>query len=329
MTTGCATSGTETTPARHTSTPKSIGAALLLFAAFVTADALQESAFPAAAAPAPVPPAAPTGDLLNAADLRDRMEKTLKVLRKAQDATDGTDAGKVSFFLQRADELMIEFQAGSGLDTITGAFAAARAAASKGEFTAARADLFRGRKSLRSLSDYTVARPAEVAYRAADAALDGGNAQAFDAAVGRLEATVLPGYLKARVGDARAAIARGRSAMVRRDMKAGRKEVDSARLALGRLDYASALSQSRYALMIGGELLGEGAFLAAKDQVQDALRQVARAIRKAPEADVEALNAVDTDVKEIWRRVSKPQPDDAGRLAEAADQIETLRQKLR
>lgn len=333
MTTGCATSGTDAAPARRPAPgPTATSAALLLFAAVGLGNAFAAAPAPTpapATKPAAAPPSAPPGPRLTAADLRDRMEKTLKVLRKAQDATEGTDAGKVSFLLTRADELLVEFQSGSGLDTVTTSFTTARAAATKGDYGAARADLRRGRESLRSLSDYTVARPAEVAYRAADAALEAGNPQEFDAAVGRLEGTALPGYLKARLADARAAIARGRTAMVRRDMKSGRKEVDAARIALGRLEYASALSQSRYTFMIGAELLGENATLAAKDQVQDGLREVARALRKAPEGDQEILTSVETDVKEIWRRLSKPQPGDAERIARAADQIETLRQKLR
>jgi hypothetical protein len=275
------------------------------------------------------PPSAPPVEHLNATQLRDRFEKILKGLGKAQDATEGTDAGRVSLLLTRADELTVEFESGSGLDTVIAAFAAARAAADKGDYAAARAALRRGRESLRALSDYTVARPAEVAYRAADQSLDEENPHDFAASLDRLEATVLPGYLHNRLADARAAIARARAAMVRRDMKTGRREVDTARSMIGRLDYASALSQARYAFIIGAELVQANASLVARDQLQDGLRQIARALRRAPEADVEALNSTQVAVADVWRRISKPQPGDPETVAKAAETIETLRQRLR
>jgi hypothetical protein len=279
-------------------------------------------------APAPATLAPPPAARLTATQLRDRFEKIQKGLDKAQDATGGTDAGRVSLLLQRADELILEFESGSGLDTVIAALAASRAAAAQGDYGAARADLRRGRESLRSLSDYSVARPLEVAYRSADQALEDQDPQAFAAAIDRLEATVLPRYLHDRLADARTAIARARQAMVRRDMKTGRKEVDAARIALGRLDYASALSQARYACIIGAELAQQNAFLVAREQVQDALRQMTRALRRAPAADVDPLNEAQAAVNEVWRRLSKPQPGDPDKVARAADTLETLRQRL-
>ena len=316
--------------------PIGFASALVAAAAAFVAGAAAFAADPPASrpsAPATAPTAAkaapPPAERLTAAQLRDRMEKIFKGLKKAQDATDGTDAGRVSLLLQRADELIVEFHAGSGLDASIAGFAGARAAAAQGEFGAARADLRRARENLRSLSDYCVARPLEIAFRSAEESLENADAQGFADALDRMESTVLPGYLQARIADAHAAIARGRQAMVRRDMKAGRKEVDAARIALGRLDYASALSQARYALIVGAELVQENAFLVARDHLQDGLREIARALRRAPEAHVDPLHAAQAEVTEVWRRVSKPQPGDSGIVEKAAETIETLRRQLR
>ncbi len=328
MTTGCATSATDAAAPRRPRgrAPLAIAAALLAAATAYAAD--PPPAGKPASAPAPATKAPPHAERLTATALRDRFEKIQKGLDKAQDATDGTDAGRVSLLLQRADELILEFEAGSGLDVVIAALAASRTAATQGDFGAARADLRRGRESLRSLSDYSVARPLEIAYRSADQALEDQSPQEFAAAVDRLEATVLPRYLHDRLADARAAIARGRQAMVRRDMKTGRKEIDAARIAMGRLDYASALSQARYACIVGAELAQENAYLVAREQMQDGLRQMARALRRAPEADVEPLNEAQAAVAEVWRRLSKPQPGDPEKVAKAAGSIETLRQRL-
>ncbi|HUD70839.1 MAG TPA: hypothetical protein VMQ62_02655 [Dongiaceae bacterium] len=329
MIAGCTNSATDAAAPlrRRGRAPIGFAAALVAAAAAFAAD--PPPAGKPATAPAPASKAPPAARRLSAAELQKRFEKIQKGLDKAQDATDGTDAGRVSLLLQRADELIVEFQAGSGLDAAIAALAGSRTAAAHGDFGAARDGLRRGRENLRPLSDYSVARPLEIAYRSADQALEDQNPQEFAAAVDRLEATVLPGYLNARLADARAAVARGRQAMVRRDMKTGRKEVDAARVALGRLDYASALSQARYACIVGAELAQANAYLVAREQLQDGLRQMARALRRAPEADVEPLNQAQAAVTEVWRRLSKPQPGDSEMVSKAADGIETLRQRLR
>jgi hypothetical protein len=341
MTTACATSATEPGPRRSPPARQAragrvvdraagrIGARAAIVALILAAGM---PVFPAAGATAPAgPPAAPpaAGRRMSPADLRDQFEKCLKILRKAEDAVDGHDAGRVSLILQRADELIVEFDAGAGIDQFVGALSASRAAAAAGDFQAAGAALRHGREVLRSLADYTVARPTEVAYRSALAALDDRNPHDFEAAVGRLEATVQASYLADRLRDARAAIARGRAAMVRNDMKAGRKEVVAARVALGRMDYAASLGQARHGLLLAAELLRDGAFLTAREQARQGIRAIRAALGRAPEPDVETLDAAQVTASAVWRRLSRPDPGDPGRLEAAADQIEILRQRLR
>jgi hypothetical protein len=263
------------------------------------------------------------------ADLRDQFEKCLKTLRKAEDAADGRDAGRVSLILQRADELIVKFDAGAGIDEFVGVLSASRAAAIAGDFQAAGSTLRHGREILRSLADYTVARPTEVAYRSALAALEDRNPDDFEAAIGRLEATVQAPYLADRLRDARAAITRGRAAMVRNDMKTGRKEIVAARVALGRMGYAASLGQARHGLLVAAELLRDGAFLTAREQARQGIHAIRAALGRAPEPDVETLNIAESTANEVWRRLSKPDPGDPGRLEAAADQIETLRRRLR
>jgi hypothetical protein len=275
-----------------------------------------------------LPLAGATGARMTAADLHSQFDKCLKTLRKAEDAVDGRDAGRVSTLLRRADELIVEFDAGAGIDEFVGALAASRAAAIAGDFEAARAALRHGREILRGLADYTVARPTEVAYRSALAALDDRNPHDFAAAIDRLDATVQAPYLADRLRDARAAIARGRAAMVRNDMKTGRKEVVAARLALGRMEYAASLGQARHGLLVAAELLRDGSFLTAREQARQGIHAIRDALGRAPEPDVETLNAAEATVSEVWRRLSKPEPGDPGRFEAAADQIETLRRRL-
>jgi len=290
--------------------------------------AFAAGAEPPAGAPAPATTPVAAGRRMTAADLGNQFDKCLKTLRKAEDAVDGRDAGRVSLLLRRADELIVEFDAGAGIDEFVGAVVASRAAAAAGEFEAAGAALRHGREILRTLSDYTVARPTEVAYRSALAALDARNPHDFAAAIGRLEATVQAPYLADRLRDARAAIARGRAAMVRNDMKAGRREVVAARVALGRMDYAASLGQARHGLLVAAELLRDGSFLTAREQARQGIRAVRNALGRAPEPDVETLNTAEATANDVWRRLSRPDPGDPGRLEAAAEQIETLRQRL-
>jgi predicted negative regulator of RcsB-dependent stress response len=285
----------------------------------------------APASPATPPahaPAAASGPRLTPAELRDRFEKSSKALRKAEEATGGRDPGRVSLLLKQADELIATFEAGTGIDDFVGALAVARAAVGSGDFPAAGSALRRGRESLRSLADYTVARPAEVAYRSALAALDERNEHDFEAALLRLEAAVRAPYVADRLHEARAAIARGRGAMVRNDMKTGRREIGAARAALGRVDYAASLGQARHSLLLAADLLRQDAFLTAREQSRLALRAVRAARERAPEPDVETLATTEATATEVWRRLAKPEPGDPDRLEAAAEQIETLRQRL-
>src|SRR5262245_7969872 len=169
----------------------------------------------APAAPATPAPAPAAGPRMTPAELRDEFEKCDKALGKAEKATAGHDPGRVSLLLRTADDHIVSFESGAGIDAFVGALAAARRSAAAGDFPAAGSALRRGRESLRSLADYTVARPAEVAYRAALRALDDRKTEDFEAAVGRLEGAVRAPYIADRLHDARLAIARGRAAMVR------------------------------------------------------------------------------------------------------------------
>jgi hypothetical protein len=340
MTTACATSDTERRRPRARGDARRVARAVavaLLLAAGAPARGGQATGPPANPAPgasaapaAPLPAAAPAaGPLLTPAELRDQFDKCNKALGKAEKATDGHDPGRVALLLKTADDHIVSFEAGSGIEAFVGSLAAARTAAATGDFPAAGAALRRGRESLRSLADYTVARPAEVAYRAALAALDDRKPEDFEAALGRLEATVRAPYIADRLHDARAAIARGRSAMVRNDMKTGRKEVTAARAALGRVDYAGSLGQARHCLLLEADLLRQSSFITAREQAQQALRAVREARERAPDADVDVLDAAEAAATEVWRRLAKPEPGDPERLEAVADRIETLRDRLR
>jgi len=364
MTTACATSATEAGPrrsspgrrprparvasrvagraaGRHGARAVVVAAILAAGAAALPAAGAAATGAPAATGAAPTmqaapttpaaPPAAPpaAGRRRTPADLRDLFEKCLKTLRKAEDAAAGRDAGRVSLLLRRTDDLVVEFDAGAGIDEFVGALAVARAAAAGGDFQAAGASLRQGREILRALADYTVVRPTEVAYRSALAALDDRNPHDFEAAIGRLEAAIQATFLADRLRDARAAIARGRAAMVRNDLKTGRKEIVAARVALGRMDYAASLGQARHGLMLAAELLRDGSFLTAREQARQGIRAIRAALGRAPEPDVETLEAAQAAANEAWGRLARPDPGDPGRLETAADQIETLRQRLR
>jgi hypothetical protein len=116
-------------------------------------------------------PAAPPARRLGPPDLRDQFQKADKSLRKAENALGGHDAGRVSLLLQRADEEIVTFEQGSGLGDFVRETGDARRAATAGDMTAADRAVRRARAVSVSLADYTVARPAEVAYRSALAAI--------------------------------------------------------------------------------------------------------------------------------------------------------------
>ncbi len=262
------------------------------------------------------------------ADLRERFDKAGKSLRRASDAIDDHDPGRVSLLLRRADEEIGAFETDSGLESLIAAIAATRSAVARDDWAGAGTALRAGRAGMVSLSDYSVPRSAEVAFRAAQTALALPDRDGTLAALTRLEAATLAPALQARLRAAREAVARGRTMMVRNDMKGGRIEVDAARGALNAVSYAGALSGARYGLMVAAELLRDRALLAARDQAQKGLRDLRTAIELAPEAAKAALTEVQTEATDIWRRINHAGAGDADRLAADSESIETMRQQL-
>jgi hypothetical protein len=284
---------------------------------------------PASAAAPAATGAVPPAKRLGPPDLRDQLQKADKSLRKAESALGGHDAGRVSLILMRADEELGTFEDGSGLGAFVQETAAARQAATGNDMTAANRAVRRARAASASLTDYTVARPAEVAYRSALAAVGDRNAGEFLAALDGMEAAVRAPLLLDRLHAARAAITRARAAMVRNDFPGGRKEVAAARAALNALTYAGALSRSCYAFLAAGELLHDRAILTARDQLQKGLHDLATARELAPQPDLEDLNATHDEGLAIYKRMSHPVEGDPGALAAASARLETVRQRQR
>lgn len=270
------------------------------------------------------PPSTP----VSPADLRDRYAKAEKALRHASDAIDHHDPGRVSLLLAHADEELTAFESGSGVGSLIAAIAATRSAVGRDDWAGAGTALRAGRAGMVSLSDYSVPRSAEVAFRAAQTALSVPDRDGALAALNRLEAATLAPALQSRLRAAHEAVARGRTMMVRNDMKGGRTEVDAARAAVNAIAYIGALSGARYGLMVAAELLRDRALLAARDQSQKGLRDLRAAIEVAPEAAKPALAGAQTDATEVWRRINHAEPGDADRFAAASEAIETVRQQL-
>lgn len=288
------------------------------FAAAVILSAALHAALPAAWSASP--PA-------SAADLRDSLEKAERALEKAEGAVRGKDAGRVSLLLHRADEELASFEASSGLADLIRILEDGRSAARGGNLVAAGEAVQRARALSPLLSDYTVTRQAEEASRAALGAVRGAQAPVFLEALDRFEAAILPRVLVARIGEARKAIAQGRTALVRRDMKAGAAEVAAAKRSIDGLHYAAALSRARFAMSIGSELLASRASLAARDQIQKALRDLELAIELAPGERRAALEEARRAALEIWRRVNRPLEGDPQKLEEVSRTIEELRKQ--
>ena len=271
------------------------------------------------------PPASPQ----SSAALRDLFDKADKMLRKADDAARGKDAGRVSLLLRRADEEIARFEAASGIAPILSAVAASREEAGRGELPAAEISLRRARPWLAPLSDYTVPRSAEVAFRSAQDSAADGNADDFLAALDRFEAATLVPVLQERVREARAAVAQGRAMLVRNDLKGARKAISVSRAAFDGLTYARALSRSRYGLLVASELLRDKALLAARDQAQKGLRDLKLALPLAPEPALQSLQRAREDATTVWKRINRPAEGDADILAAASDAVEAARQQQR
>ncbi|HYV86870.1 MAG TPA: hypothetical protein VFB49_13235 [Patescibacteria group bacterium] len=289
-------------------------------------------AAPPAATPAPPPGAAAAAapsKRLGPPDLRDQFQNAEKALRKADAALGGHDAGRVSLLLQRADEEILKFEEGSGLADFVRETGAARQAAAADDLTTADRAVRRARAASASLGDYSVARSAEVSYRAALAAVGDRSTVEFLAALDAMEAAVRAPLLIDRLHAARAAITRARSAMVRNDFPAGRKEVAAARTGLDGVTYLGTLSRSCYAFLAASELLHDRATLTARDQIQKGLHDLATAKEIAPPTDLEDIAAVHDQVVGIYKRINHPVEGDPGALSAASSRLDAVRQRQR
>lgn len=269
---------------------------------------------------------APPSARADAADLARLLEKAHQAIDKAADAARGRDPGKVSLLLIRADEQVEKFEKASGIGALAAALDGAGAAATRQEFAGAASEIRRARDQISLIPDYIVTRRAEEAGRAALAAADGGDRDAFDAAVGRLRSAVRADVLLARLRDARAAIARGRAAMVRGDMNAGRTAIEEANAALEGLQYAAGLSRATYNLAAGADLLQEEALLGARDLVRRAARDLRLAVEVAPPAQRQAVEEVYRNADDLWKRMHRPDDVDPATLREVAASVEAIRQ---
>jgi hypothetical protein len=245
----------------------------------------------------------------------------------------------VSLFLLRSDEHLEHFQAASGLEALVKALQEARAAAGVGDTTAAgeaaaadgpdlaeaAAAVRRARDLMTPVAEYTVLRQGAEAGHAALRAADARDRPGFLAALDRLEAATLAPVLLARLREARDGISRGRLAMVRRDMKEGRAQVAAARRACDGLEYAGALSRASFALSVGSELLASDSVIAARDQIQKALRDLRRAAASAPVGQQAALEQARAEAAEVWKRSGRSSAAEAGKLADIARKVETVR----
>ena len=261
----------------------------------------------------------------DAAALRGLLNDAEKSLDKAADALQGHDPGRVSLILQRADQEVQRLQEASGLEELHKALESGRGAARAGDLAGAMASIRTARDRVRPLSDFVVVRQSEESSRAALSAAQAGDATACAAALDRFAASILAPVLSARLREARQAIGRARTAMVRNDMAMGRTEVGAARRALDGLRYAGALSRALFALQIGSEMLREGATLAARSQVQQAVRDLRIAVDTAPEPKRGALQEAHGEVAEMWKRMNRPRDADAARLLDLSRTIETIR----
>jgi hypothetical protein len=305
------------------------------------------------AAPAATAPAAPAVNLATPTQLRSILEKAGKALAKAEDALRGSDAGEVSLFLLRSDEYLEHFQAASGLEALVKALQEARAAAGVGDTTAAggsdaaaaaetgasaadgpapaaaAAAVRRARDLMTPVAEYTVLRQGAEAGHAALRAAGARDRPGFLAALDRLEAATLAPVLLARLREARDGISRGRLAMVRRDLKEGRTQVAAARRACDGLEYAGALSRASFALSVGSELLASASIIAARDQIQKALRDLRRAAASAPVGQQAALEQARAEAAEVWKRSGRSSPAEAVKLADIARKVEAVRLRQR
>lgn len=259
------------------------------------------------------------------ADLGKLLERAESAADRSADTVHGRDPGRVSRFLQRADQEIVRFGEASRLEELQAALARARQEADAGRLESAGQAVREARQILPVLSDYSVTRQAEVGGRLALLAVEGGDGKTFIEALDTLEGAVLPGTLQAHLRGAREAVARGRKAMARRDTKGGASAIADLQGSLRGLRYAGALSRALFTLQVGSELLRDAALLAAKDQVRQALRDLKLAVAIAPESQREALEEVRSRIFEVWRRMTRPEDEDAGRLQTLGEELAAIR----
>jgi hypothetical protein len=262
------------------------------------------------------------------AELRDLFARADKAVRRAEEAAPGRDPGRVSLLLQRADEEIARFQEASGLVRFEAARRAALEAATGGNFAAAAREVERARGLWPPLSDFVVTRLAEESGRAALQGARDQDLKAVKRALERLDRAVLAGVLLDRLDASRRAIARARAALVRRDLKGGAPEIAAARAGLSGLAYAGALGRAALTLTIGSELLREGALIAARDQARQAARDLRLACDLAPPSERAALETLRDEATALWRRMNRPQAEDADRLAGVAAAVAAARERL-
>jgi hypothetical protein len=259
------------------------------------------------------------------AGLRSILDKADNALGQAERAVQGKDPGKVSLLLQRADEFLASFQEASGLERLVKALDDGRAAARGSDMVAAGEAVRRASGLMSAVTDYVVLRQAAETSRSAMRAADAQDGPAFLQALDRFDSSILAPVLLARLREARDAVARARQAMVRNNMQDGRARIAEARRAMNGLAYAGALSRASYSLAIGAELLESHSVIAARDQLQKALRDLKTAAAVGPDESRPALEEMRAQTAEIWKRSGRADAGDAGRLVDLARRVDAIR----
>lgn len=259
------------------------------------------------------------------AELRKTLHKVEKRLQKIEDALEDGKSGRVSTLLRLADEDLVRLLDGSGLESLLEMMARARQAVGEPDMKGAQEALLAIRGGMNPLSDYIVRRDAEVAYQAARRAVEKRDLDAYVEALHQLDSAILAPLLLARIEAARDAIASGRTAMVGRNMEAGRSEAEAARQAIDGLRLSAALSQAVFGLQIGAEFIADGYAMAAREQLRGGARALRMALQVAPEELLPDLRRAEEEVRGVLDRLSKPLPDDPGTLDGALETVKTLR----
>jgi hypothetical protein len=177
------------------------------------------------------------------------------------------------------------------------------------------------------VTDFVVLRQAAESSRQAVAAGEKRDATAYTEALDRFDASILAPVLLARLRETRSAVARARQAMVRNNMPDGKTRIAEARRAFNGLVHAGALSRACYALSIGAEILQGGSILTARDQLEKAMRELKLAAETGPDDSRAFLEQARAQTSEIWKRSGRAAPEDAGRLADLAHDVDALRLK--